>query len=142
MIQREHIEKLLKLNGIETNAKDEEIRSVLISARFDHEEVDTALMVLRENVETKKTRVDGLHKVFRTDKSLSSAEINSLLGINVCLEDRVLVGAKSRTFSTLSGTLVLLLSVFVAFVAVTSYMYMTKTGFFHSTSAFAAKLEK
>ena len=119
MIKKEHIENILKLNGLDVSAKDEEIKSILLSARYDHNEVDAALMVLRENKTTKKTRVDGLHKVFRTNESLSSAEINELLGINVCLEERVLAGSNARRFTTVSGTLLLLVSVFVAFVAVT-----------------------
>ena len=48
---------------------------MLISARFDNDEVNAALVVLRENTKTNETRVDGLHKVFRTDEGLQIVTI-------------------------------------------------------------------
>ena len=87
MIEKRNVEAFLKVNGIPPTAKDEEIRSVLLSARWNNNEVDTALMVLKENVKNNETHVDTLHKVFNSDDRLSSAEISKLLGIDVALSD-------------------------------------------------------
>ena len=89
MIKRDQIESILKINGVQPTSPDEEIRSVLLSARYSKDEVDTAIMVLRENTKTNKTRVDGLHKVFRSDEALSPEEISQLLGIEIELSDRM-----------------------------------------------------
>ena len=58
MIEKRSVEAFLKVNGIPATAKDEEIRSVLLSARWNNNEVDTALMVLKENVLSNETHVD------------------------------------------------------------------------------------
>lgn len=138
MMTREQLEKLLRLNGLEKTAKDEEIKSVLLSARYKEDEIDAAIMVLRENKHSHKTKVDGLHKVFRSDGSLSSAEISSLLGIDVDLEHRVEAGARARQFSMMSQTLLFLLSILIGLIAVLLYMYTSEIGIFHPTSAIAA----
>ena len=83
MIEKAVIERLLTANGVDPSAPDEEIKSVLFSAKWHEADVETALMVLRENSETHAKRVDSLHKVFRTDEKLDSAAISALLGIVV-----------------------------------------------------------
>ncbi len=85
MIEKQHVESFLKANGVKPTASDEEIRSILISARWEHTEIDTALIVLKENVLSHETHVDTLHKVFNTDNRLNAAEISALLGINVTI---------------------------------------------------------
>ena len=88
MIEKQHIEAFLKANGVKPTASDEEIRSVLISARWEHQEIDTALIVLKENIVSHETHVDTLHKVFNSDNRLDSAEISALLGIEVTLSNK------------------------------------------------------
>ena len=83
MINKQQVESFLKANGVPPSAKDEEIRSMLLSARWDNNEVDTALMVLKENTLSKETHVDTLHKIFQSDDRLTPVEISSLLGIDV-----------------------------------------------------------
>ena len=87
MLKREQIELLLRINGVSPSSPDEEIRSVLLSASFDDNDINTAIMVLRENITNNTTRVDGLHKVFRTHDTLKPNEILSLLGIDVGVSD-------------------------------------------------------
>lgn len=143
MISRENIEKVLRLNGIEPGAQDEEIKSVLLSARFNKDEVDTAIMVLRQNVHTNRTRVDGLHKVFQTDQTLNAKEISDLLGIDVALNDHpVLAGRKARQFTMVSQILLIIISVSLALTMLLMFMYFTEVGLFHPTSAVAAKFAK
>ena len=82
MINPGHIKKILEINGVASDAPDESIRSVLLSARYKKDEIDTAILVLRED-EGAGVKVEGLHKVFRTNDTLSPKEISQLLGIEV-----------------------------------------------------------
>jgi hypothetical protein len=139
MFDRKQLESLLKVNGIQKTSPDEEIRSVLISARFKDDEVDTALMILRENVQTKQTRVEGLHKVFRTDQSLKPSEISSLLGIEVDIKENIIVSKRRELRLTFLQFLLLwVVSILVAMAALMSYMYSNDMGFFHTQTSFAS----
>lgn len=131
MISREQIETLLKINGVSAMSPDEHIRSVLLSARYTKDEVDTAIMVLREDVKTKQTRVDGLHKVFRTSEALAPAEVSALLGIDVSIAETIEQRQKARRLSAFQMMIVWLMSVAVAVSGIMFYMYMQKVGVFH-----------
>ena len=131
MINRTQIEALLKINGVPAGSPDEQIRSVLLSARYSKDEVDTAIMVLRENVTTHKSRVDGLHKVFRTSESLKPDEISQLLNIQVDVSQMPNQQDKTRTISSFYFSLIWILSIAVATGGVLVYMYLYKIGLFH-----------
>lgn len=139
MVDKKHVESILKINGLGTASPDEEIRSVLLSARFNKDEVDTALMILRENTKTSETRVDGLHKVFRTDQTLQANEISQLLGIEVQVHEKIEVGINARRYSLLQVILLWLVSIVIATTAVLFYMYSNQTGVFHPSTAYAHK---
>jgi len=131
MIERNHIEKILKINGMSPSEPDDVIRSVLLSARYNDDEIDTALMVLREDTKTKQVRVEGLHKVFRTDNALKPQEISDLLGIDVNLEHYLPPIVQSRTFVTPTLISVWILSLLLAVVGVLLYMHFNNVGIFH-----------
>lgn len=131
MINREQIESILKVNGVSPAAPDEQIRSVLLSARYDHDEVDTAIMVLRENVKTNKTRVDGLHKIFRTDQALKPEEISQLLGIEVEIAEEVVPQSKGQIISSLQYMMIWVMSVALAVTSILLYMYIHRVGIFY-----------
>jgi hypothetical protein len=134
MINKDQIESILKINGVTPAAPDEEIRSILLSARYNHDEVDTALMVLRQNTKTNKTRVDGIHKVFRTDEGLNPSEISELLGIDVDHNDVISVSTKKRSFNNNQVLLVSALSFIIGVGGLAMYMYIYKIGFFHPSA--------
>ncbi len=137
MLDRKHLERILKINGVSPTAADEEIRSVLLSAHYRNEEVEMALMVLRENLDTKATRVDSLHKLMRTDQTLSAKEISKLLGIEIALPV-VRRGAQARSLSpssTAERIVVAILSVVVALIGLGLAMYVLEFGVFHATAA-------
>lgn len=134
MINREQIENILKINGVTPAAPDEQIRSVLLSARYNKDEVDTAIMVLRENIKTSRTRVEGLHKVFHTTEALSASEISQLLGIEVDVSDPVGPQAKGRNFTIAHNIIIAVLSVIVAVAGILLYMHLHQIGVFHNTS--------
>lgn len=135
MINKVNIERILKINGAEVTSPDEKIRSILLSARYSDDEVDTAIMVLRENENTHKTSVTGLHKVFRTDEGLAASEISELLGIDVDLSDRVSLKGRDRSLSSNQIFLITIFSVLIAFGSIAFYMFVTNTGLFYVPSA-------
>jgi len=83
MINKEVIEKILSINGVAPTAADEEIKEVLLSAKWNNEDVDTALYVLRENKSSHEQHVDTIEHVFRTDSPLHPDTISALLGVEV-----------------------------------------------------------
>lgn len=136
MIDRKHIESILQANGITPTANDEEIRSVLVSAKWSENEVDTALSVLKENTQNFETHIDTLHKIFRTDESLSSHEISNLLGIDVDLPSREHRAENSDDNPLLSQhSVIMVVAIMVAFVSLGYVMYSQKIGPFHEMPA-------
>jgi hypothetical protein len=132
MIKRNQIESILKINGVQPTSPDEQIRSVLLSARYTKDEVDTAIMVLRENTKTNQTRVDGLHKVFRTNEGLRPDEISQLLGIEVDVNQRVeYKDGESPNQSQVQNITIGILSFTLAILGLIFYMYIYKIGIFY-----------
>jgi hypothetical protein len=128
MIEKQHVEAFLKANGVKETASDEEIRSVLISARWDHEEIDTALIVLKENMTSHETHIDTLHKVFNSDSRLNAAEITALLGIEVSLTHHDVTTSVSEKRQLIErGRIIFsfILSVFLATASVGYVFYRT-----------------
>jgi len=135
MIDKNHIKTILKINGIAPTAPNEEIRTILLSAQFSNDEVETALTVLRENVDTNETRIEGLHKVFRSDKGLKSGEISALLGIDVNIQSAHIATADNKSFAVIYYIILWALSVAIALIAIILYMHANEFGLFHQTSA-------
>ena len=132
MIDKLSLESFLRANGVQPTAKDEDIRSVLLSARWDNNEVDTALMVLRENRLNQETHVDTLHKVFNTDSRLNASEISSLLGIDVAVSDTDVdnINKKYETSNRARLIVGFTLSIMIAFGSIGYVMYQEQSGVF------------
>jgi hypothetical protein len=129
MLDRHLIEKLLVANGVDANAPDETIKSVLISAKWNKDDVDTAIMVLRENTETHATRVDSVRKVFHSGDRLAPETISSLLGIHVDVPTDH--AHKRRTgFHLFDAMGIIILSVTLATVTVLGVMWHMSIGLF------------
>lgn len=137
MIQREHIEKFLKLNGVDMSSPDEEIKSVLLSARWHKEDVETALLVLRENTKSHETHVESLHRVFRSDERLKPETISALLGIDVDIpDDDVNPNSFVRRYHIMSPSQIMqigLVSLSVSVIFVMASMWYLEMGIFHPT---------
>lgn len=142
MIEKKHVESILKANGIPPTAPDEEIRSILISARWDHNDVDTALMVLKENKESKATHVDTLHRVFHSDERLSPSDISSLLGVKVSLKDDDVekVEVKRRRIERAQTIVALTLALSIVLLGLTYLMYIEQAGLFHGQTNQASSI--
>ncbi len=137
MLQRQQIESILKINGVSSTSPDEEIRSVLLSARFNDDEIDTAILVLKENKKTNISRVDGLHKIFRSGEALHPSEISTLLGIEVNiveLSNKKVVEAKKLVL--FQGIIITIIALALALLGVFVAMFIYKVGIFHPTVAF------
>ncbi len=133
MIDKNQIETILKTNGIHPTAPDEVIRSVLISARWNDNDVDTALMVLKENTSTNTTHVDTLHRVFHTDDKLSPADISAMLGVKVAIDDSDLkdLQAERRKIEKTQMRASLILAFSIVLFGLTYLLYVEKAGVFH-----------
>jgi hypothetical protein len=134
MLQKSDIETILKVNGVLLSSPEEEIRSVLLSARYNDNDIDTAIMVLRENTTTHKTRVDGLHKIFRSDEALRPSEISALLGIDIEVDHINIRKSSSREMTFFQNTIVTVIAIFLAMFGVTIAMYYYQVGIFYPTS--------
>lgn len=133
MIDRKNIEQILRLNGLSATAPDEEIRSVLISARWNKEDVETALTVLRENTKTHESRVDKLHDVFFADRALTPEAIHTLLGIDVEVNSSELTSLRLRRHNVYQLQLVsiFVFSILIAFGSIVAMLYWHQVGPFH-----------
>lgn len=133
MIDRNYIEKVLQVNGLSATAPDEQIRSVLVSAKWEEEDVQTALTVLRENDQTGETRVDTVHNVFTSDMRLSPEAINSLLGIEVDMttEELLLRERQKNQVSFWQVMSIVLYATLLAFGSIVVVMYVQQFGPFH-----------
>jgi hypothetical protein len=121
------------MNGLTETAPDEEIRSVLISARWNQEDVETAITVLRENTKTHQSRVDKLHDVFLADHALSPEAIHSLLGIDVEINSSEVNSLRVRRHNTYRWQLlsIFVFSILIAFASIIAMMYWQGVGPFH-----------
>lgn len=137
MINRTHVENVLRVNGADLGSADDIIKSVLLSARYSKDEVDAAIMVLKENPNTNEPRVDGLHKVFRTSQVLTPDEISRLLGIETRMDHLPDIMEKKNEISTVQTMLVWFLSIFMATGGIMLYMYLYKVGLFHPSVGLA-----
>lgn len=134
MISREHIESILRINGVSSASHDDQIRSVLLSARYNNDEVDTAIMVLRQDVKTRQTRVDGLHKVFHTNDALNSSEISELLGIDVDMSHFKPHRSAASSFNLMQVLMISMSSVLIAASGILLYLYSAHMGPFATAS--------
>lgn len=136
MFQRDHIERLLKLNGVSTTDSDEEIKSVLISAQWHKDDVEAAFLVLRENVNDHKTHVDSLHKIFRSDERLRPETISSLLGIDMDITSKDIERRHKIDNGTMTASQVMqisLVSLGLSLIFVFAAMWYLQIGLFHQT---------
>lgn len=136
MIDRKHIEQFLSVNGMTPDSPDEEIRSLLISARWHHHDVETALVVLREDPKTRKQRIDTVHRVFNAEQRLNPETISSLLGMDVEVDSVVADHRKDLRRRYLSQIYsIVILSVVASFVFLFALMWFMQVGVFHEYAA-------
>lgn len=135
MIDRDQIETLLRIQGVSPTSPDEVIRSILLSARFNDDEIETAITVLRENKVDSSSRVEGLHKIFRSEKGLKPNEISQLLGIDVTVDEVQVRSHRNRRGGSGHLLTVIILTLVVTFAGVIFAMHYHKIGPFQTVVA-------
>lgn len=133
-LTRQQIDMLLQAHGIDPTSPAEKVRSVLLSAHFNDDEINSVLLVLHENTTTKQTHLQDAQRVFRSDKRLSPSEISSLLGIDVDIKQ---IETDHKRISQVSHTqflIIVILAIGLAVATLTFFMYSAQVGFFHPSA--------
>lgn len=136
MISKEHLERFLKANGIEPSAADGDIKSILLAARWNKDDVETAIAILRENPETNKQHIESMNKLFRTDERLKPETISALLGVDVDLIDEDIADRLRRRKPALSLPTFMIMvgiAIIIGMLSLLASMYHMKVGPFHQT---------
>ncbi len=116
------------------DSSDEEIKSVLLNARWHKEDAEAAILILRENKKTHETHMDSLHKVFTSDERLRPETVSALLGIemDVMPEDmRDQSSQQSFGVQQLMGIMAAAFLLAVFMMGLT--MWFMEVGMFHKT---------
>lgn len=132
MIEQSQVITLLEIHGMTPNSSDEEIKKILLSAEYSIEEVEMAVLALRTNPETAKskdTQKQGLYKIFYSDQGLTPHEVASLLGIHVAVPQISINKRKTKqNNSFLSNILIFGLAIILATGALVYGMYSNDLG--------------
>jgi hypothetical protein len=128
-----HLDTVLRINGLEKTSSESEVSAVLLSSRYTPQEVETALLILKNGDAAISGTQSNLHKVFRSDESLGSQEIALLLGGDLYVNTRVSAEVKNREITASHLLLVSLASLVVAISSMMFYMYTKNTGVFHES---------
>ena len=138
MIEREQVAKILRLNGIDISAPESEIKSILLSAKWHENDVETALTVLRQDPKSKEESVDTLHKIFRSDERLKPETISALLGVDVNLSPQDVALHRKHAKGQLTAGLmlhILLVSLVLSTIFIFISMWYLEIGMFHQAAA-------
>jgi hypothetical protein len=131
MLDSRQIEAILQVNGVSPTSPDETIRSILLSAKYTNDEVETAITILRENKSTNVSRLDGLHKVFRSDVILKPEEISALLGIEVELSEVSMKVHRTQGLTNFQIFLYACITIVLSLLGLLFAMYISQSGPFH-----------
>lgn len=135
MLTREAVENFLRVNGVEPSDPEDKIKSVLLSANWEDDDVDTAVFVLRESDQA-VTRTKQLNTLFHSDQKLDPSSVGQLLGISMEASHGrpgvTVVNPKRRL--TLRGLLtIILISIGLSAAVMYGGMYYLELGPFHAT---------
>lgn len=131
MIKPDHLESLLKINGLNADATDEAIEAVLEGARYTKDEAKEIISLYRQHITPQETRTDGLHKVFFTDVHLQPHEVSRLLGVEISVTEERKPRRRETTISPMQFVFIWFISVVVALTGILFYMYINQIGLFH-----------
>lgn len=133
-MNKNQLKAVLKINGYTAEASDEDIRAVLLRAKYSEAEIQKALLILREKDVSPMIRSDGLHTVFYTDSHLRPSEIAGLLGIEVNFDVGKFKQQRKNqiTVSPQEAFVVIGLSLLIAISSIVIYMYINNIGIFHT----------
>ena len=87
MINKQQTEQILRLNGIEPDAPPEEIRTVLIRARWHKDDVDAAIAALNRAPDEITVEHNHSQQLTHSDASLAPETLNAVLGVDIELTE-------------------------------------------------------
>ncbi|MBY0310016.1 hypothetical protein K2Q16_02655 [Patescibacteria group bacterium] len=137
MLDRKHLERVLKINGVSPTASNDEIRTVLLSAHYREVEVDAALVLLQSSDQgVPASDTDSMQKLLRTDGNLNAKEISKLLGIDIIIPGSTSMATKAsdRELSLGHHVVIWSLAIIIAILGLGLSMYALEYGFFHPAS--------
>lgn len=138
MIDRDQVARILRLNGIDISAPSDEIKSILLSANWREDDVETALTVLREDPKDHKEHIETLHKIFRSDEKLNAETISGLLGIDLEVSSKEMDLRRKHARGELTAGLaihILIVSLVLSSIFIFGSMWLLKVGVFHESTS-------
>jgi len=106
------------------DATDEEIYTALKAEDCTDDEIKEAISFFRDKSETKTKIFTAYHKVMSSDEALTPAEISSLLGIEVDVQDNRVVAEEKRQNGMIQTVVIAVFSVLLAAVLILIMMYI------------------
>lgn len=135
MIQKTHLENFLRINGIPPTAADEEIRTALISAKWQNDDVEVALMVLKGHTREEDFKVVSARRLLHSDSRIEPEQLSELLGIEIKGRDGHVTEYYSKYVTEerpdSHGILIILGGLVIAAVTLLAGMYLFQVGPFH-----------
>lgn len=139
MHDRQFINNFLKINGISAEASNDDVAEVLESAKWTKEEIDTALLILRGDVDDSGIVAVTKHDtaLFRPDIDISSRQLSRLLGVDVIVDPSLVRDLHSGHVKKKNArlredlalwTIIILLSIILALVVAWLLIFMMKIG--------------
>jgi len=137
MIDKVHVEKFLKLNGLSSSSPEEDIRALLQGARWHEDDIEDAITVLHDSEDTPSRSSHQLNNaVFNSDKKLNPETISALLGVDVAVNTVVSTHYDKMTRQYRKQLISIgLVSIFGSVIALLAVMWFMKVGIFHEFAA-------
>ncbi len=136
-MDRNHLVRILTINGLTLESSEEEMRMLLQRARYSPKELAIALQVLREPVGNRGVSEGEVGRIFVSDEVLNATEIATLLGMEVTSKKQNFANESFlvREFTILHQLFIVILALLLALVGILGLMYAFGYGIFHPTSA-------
>ena len=134
-MNRDQLLTVLKINGLEPTAPEEDVRAVLRNARYSAHEVESALHILRDANAIEDARVDGLHRVFYSDEHLRPNEVASLLGVEMQVDMPIKRWKRGQDFTETEIWIIVIGSILIAVITTVTCMAAAEAGYFYGTGA-------
>lgn len=131
MLDVDKIKTILQIQGLNPSAHESSIKAALAGYQYNDADITEALTLLKNDVTGMINPNDCLHKILRTDDSLTPAEISSMLGIDITISEITIRKSRQRGPSLIHHLIVIVLTVIVAAGSVLYFMYANHSGPFH-----------
>ena len=134
MLEKNAILQFLKVNGLPAEASDEEVKALLIKARWHEKDVAEALTLLRANPETSESNTQ--ERAYIHGDKLRPETISALLSIDVEVVGSKLGKTAPQRSVYSAWHAVCIIAIFAVLLAVATLvvaMWYFDMGFFHNS---------